>query len=68
MREFGQGIDRKAIVVGTFDDDDARRYWRSQTPAERLAALEYLRQVMYGYDPATDRLQRVLEVVELGTR
>ena len=68
MRKLGQGIDRKAIVVGTFDDDDAPRYWHRQTPAERLAALEYLRQVMYGYDPATDRLQRVLEVAELGTR
>jgi|WetSurMetagenome_2_1015567.scaffolds.fasta_scaffold206683_2 hypothetical protein len=68
MRECGRGIDGKAIVVGTFDDDDARRYWRRRTPAERLAALEYVRQVRYGYNPAADRLQRVLEVAELGAR
>jgi len=61
-------LDRAALTVGSLDDDDAARCWRSRTPAERLAAVEHLRQVMYGYDPTADRLQRVLEVVELGGR
>ena len=30
-----------------------------------MAALELMRQINYGYDPATERLQRVLEVAEL---
>ncbi len=61
-------LDRSALRVGTFDDDDARAYWQSRTPEERLAALEFLRQVIYGYDPLTDRMERVLEVAELRRR
>jgi hypothetical protein len=34
-------FDRSAFSVGTFDDDDGKRYWLSRTPAERLAALEF---------------------------
>ncbi len=45
-----------------------RQYWLSKTPAERFEALELLRQIAYGYNSATDRLQRVLEVVELKRR
>ena len=43
-----------------------RLFWQSKTPEERLAALELLRQIHYGYDPSTERLQSVLKVVELG--
>jgi hypothetical protein len=43
----------------------ARAYWHSRTPAERLAALELMRQKAYGYDPATARIQRVLEITQL---
>jgi hypothetical protein len=68
MKTDADKLDRTVFSVGSLDDDDMRDYWRSRTPSERLAALEYLRQVMYGYDPATDRLQRLLEVVELGER
>jgi len=49
-------------------DDDSREFWQSQTPEQRLEALELLRQIMYGYDPLTDRVQKVLEVAELGGR
>jgi hypothetical protein len=45
-----------------------RQYWLSKTPNERFEALEILRQIAYGYDPATERLQRVLEVVKLERR
>jgi len=41
------------------------KYWHSRTPQERLWALELMRQEAYGYDPATARLQRVLEIVQL---
>lgn len=30
-----------------------------------MAALELMRQINYGYDPTTERLQRVLEIAEL---
>ena len=59
-------VDRSAVVVSTFDgEDDAKRFWWSKTPEERLQALEFMRQVIYGYNPLTDRLQRVLEITQL---
>ena len=62
-------LDRGAIEVGSLKDKATdRQYWMSKTPAERFEALELLRQIAYGYDPATARLQRVLEVVEFKIR
>ena len=37
-----------------------RLFWHSKTPAERLAAAEQLRQIAYGYDAATARIQEVV--------
>ncbi len=59
-------MDRTAFQTCSLQDDDGEReYWQSKTHRERLEALELMRQVIYGYDPATTRLQRVLEVVSL---
>lgn len=59
-------LDRSAFLVDSLSNDSGEKaYWRSKTPAERLYALESMRQILYGYDPATTRLQRVLEVAEL---
>jgi hypothetical protein len=54
-------------VYSSFEEAEAadRAYWHSRTPAERLTAVELMRQNVYGYDPATARLQRVFEVVQL---
>jgi hypothetical protein len=51
-------------VVSLHDESDEKQYWHSRTPLERLEALEHFRQVMYGYNPTTERLQRFFEVVE----
>jgi hypothetical protein len=52
-------------VIGLKDDDsEDKGYWLLKSPSERLIALEYLRQVMYGYDPNTTRLQRVFEIAK----
>jgi hypothetical protein len=45
-------------------DSDLKAYWKAQTPRARLEALELMRQVAYGYNPLTARLERVLEVAE----
>lgn len=60
-------VDRQAFSVVSLDeqDEDEKRYWRSKTPLERLEAMEITRQLVYGYDPATTRLQRVLEIAQL---
>ena len=58
-------VDRSAFRVDSLSDESGDKvYWLSKTPLERLQALEFMRQIHYGYDPATTRLQRVLEVAE----
>lgn len=46
------------------EQGDDRAYWAAKTPLERLAALEFMRQVMYGYDPSTERIQRILTIAQ----
>jgi hypothetical protein len=59
-------MDRRAFSVISLEDqqEDEKRYWRDKTSHERLQAVETTRQMIYGYDPSSTRLQRVLEVVE----
>jgi len=58
-------IDKTALTVtslsGTSGDEE---YWLSKTPYERLQAVELIRQITYGYDPSTTRLQRVLTITQ----
>ena len=62
-------LDKTAFSVTSLrEEGDDRAYWLSRTPLERLEAAELMRQVNYGYDPTTARLQRVLEVVKLSER
>lgn len=56
-------LHRDAIEVTSVDDQGTDLdYWRQRPPEERLAAVEFLRQLNYGYDPTTARLSRVLEI------
>ena len=59
-------LDKTAFSVSTLDknDDDEKAYWLSKTPFERLDAVETMRQIIYGYDPTTTRLQRVFEITQ----
>lgn len=59
-------IDRTAISIVSVGEQEleARVYWHDKTPHERLEAVETTRQILYGFDSATARLQRVFEVVE----
>lgn len=63
-----QKLDRSAFSIGALQDEDGMEgmlYWKNKTPVERLEAVERIRQILYGYDPSTTRLQRILEVTEL---
>ena len=51
-------------VASGFDQSDEKSYWLSKTPYERLEAVELMRQIIYGYDPTSTRLQRVFEVTQ----
>lgn len=58
-------VDRSAFSVASAKEQEKeeKTYWHNKTPAKRMEALEITRQMIYGYDPATTRLQRILEVV-----
>jgi hypothetical protein len=58
-------LDRTHFSVAGLNDFDEKAYWLSKSPAERLEALELMRQMIYGYDPTRTRLQRILTVVSL---
>jgi hypothetical protein len=59
-------LDRSAFRIDPLEESAGdREYWRARSPQERMEALELMRQIIYGYDPATTRLQRVLEIAEL---
>jgi hypothetical protein len=59
-------LDRTAFKATSHEEQAAEgvAYWRSRTEGERMEELERLRMVLYGYDPTTARLQRVLRVLE----
>ena len=61
-------MDRSRFAATTPEAQDAetRAYWLAKTPEERIAGLERLRMIHYGYDPTTARLQRVLRVLPPG--
>lgn len=59
-------MDKTAFsIVSLSEESDEKEYWQTKTPQERLETMELLRQLNYGYDPATARLQRVLAIAEL---
>ena len=59
-------MNRQALDVTSLSEQEGSdvAYWLARTPAERFEALELLRQVHFGYDPATARLLRAVEVVD----
>jgi hypothetical protein len=59
-------LDKTVFSVVTLEeaDNDEVKFWLSKTPYERLDALETLRQIFYGYDTTTTRLQRLFEIAE----
>jgi hypothetical protein len=55
-------IDKMAFSVAAgFDAKDEIEYWRSRTPAERINAVEIMREINYG--PSYSRsIQRFFEI------
>ena len=58
-------IDKNVFSVGSlYEPSDEKAYWQAKSPYERLLAVEQMRQIIYGYNPATERLQRFFEVTQ----
>lgn len=56
-------MDKAVLTIASLHDpSDENEYWQCQTPEARWEALELMRQVVYGYDPSTERLQRSLTI------
>jgi len=57
-------VDRTAFSVVSLRDPDDTDYWWNRSPAERLDAIEYNRQIIYGYGATPPRFQRILEIAQ----
>ena len=61
-------LDRTHIETGSFEDFDDTfsdiEFWMSRSPIERMQGIEFLRQSCFNYDPVSERLQRVFDIVE----
>jgi hypothetical protein len=58
-------VDRTVYAIASLQDkSDEIAYWAAKTPEERLETLEIMRQIIYGYDPSTERLQRVFDITQ----
>jgi len=59
-------FDKHAVEICSLGEEgNDLEFWLSRTPEERIAAVEHLRRMMYGYDPATTRMERILEIDDL---
>lgn len=57
-------IDKTHFSIGKLEDQgDEIQYWKDKTHTERLQAIELIRQMQYGYNPDTERLHHIFEVV-----
>jgi hypothetical protein len=67
MSDSSFKLDKTVFSIGSHAEHQRaeRAYWLSKTPLERLVAAELLRQISYGYNPLTDKVQRILRVIDL---
>ena len=58
-------IDKTSVVISSLNEpNDEISYWLTKTPIERMAAIEVMRRIVYGYDKSTSRLQRVFTITQ----
>lgn len=57
-------VDKTAFSTTSFKERDIARkkHWQSMSVAERMSALETMRISLFGYNPTTCRLQRILKI------
>ena len=59
-------METATLSIGSFEDEpDDLGYWLSQSPEDRLAGIEFLRQQFFPYGEARQELRRFFEVTEL---
>lgn len=59
-------IDKSKISFSDLKDyNDEVQFWKSKSPQERFLAIELMREILYGKDATSARLQRILGIVDL---
>ena len=58
-------MDKTVLEITSLHDDKGQNYWKKKSYLERIEALEQLRNIIFGYDPSTTRLQRTLTITKL---
>lgn len=58
-------MNKNIFQVTSVRDGNDHDYWKQKSYSERLNALEQLRRIVFGYDPATARLQRIITITQL---
>jgi hypothetical protein len=59
-------MDKTSFSINSLDENsDEKQYWLSKKPVDRVYAVELMRQILYGYNPLTERLQIFFETAEL---
>jgi len=58
-------VNKKVLEITSLHTNNSQNYWKNKTYLERLAALEELRKIAFGYDPSTIRIQKTITVTVL---
>jgi hypothetical protein len=58
-------MNKKLFQITSIREGNDRGYWKQKSYEERLEALELLRRIIFGYDPSTTRLQRIITITQL---
>jgi hypothetical protein len=56
-------MEKVVTIKNIHDSSTDFLFWMSKTPKERLAAIEFLRQQYINYTHASQRLQRVCNII-----
>lgn len=58
-------LDKTKLKISDLQDSsETKTYWFNKTAEDRFVAIEINRQIIYGYNSATARLQRILEIIK----
>jgi len=59
-------LNKKHISIASSKEFDLIdiEFWKSKSPSERIEAIELMRQINFGYDPSTERLQRFFTITQ----
>ncbi len=58
-------MDKKTLKITSLHESSDHNYWRGKSYLKRIEALEKLRRIVFGYDPSTERLQRIFTIAQL---